>query len=350
MFQFYTDQIDCFRSDYFGRTDSDPVYPADGPGSLRTILSGAAIRQVPGKTTFVNGNDFFGALNAIDCLGFGFEFVSGKQVARVEPIEYFYNKDLLILDLGPVSQLHRLVETKQYNNQIENNYGKIDIQKTNGIDEFGTLRRWKFPITQSSTKLMASTKYKISGAEIEDQRRKITSTEDAKNDDANFFIQVVRLDATFIPKTDEGYVLIENLFSPETAYNLDLSPRRNLDNWLKIVAISLYKSPTKSIVFSSGEGNYFMITQKATEAAPKPEGGPGVTVDLANVAPLFMPERYKFEVPLSAGQMQIIRQNPYGYFIFQEFRGGPNLEGYLNKVTRNAKKGLGTFELMKVFR
>jgi len=350
MFQFYTDQLDCFRSDYFGRTDSSPSYPVDGPGSLRTILSGAAIRQVPDKTTFVNGNDFFGGLNAIDCLGFGFEFVDGRQVARVEPIEYFYNKDLLILDLGPVSDLHRIVETKQYYNQIENNYGKIDIQKTNGIDEFGTLRRWKFPITQSAAKLLATTKYKISGAEIEDQRRKITSTEDAKNDDANFFIQVVRLDASFIPKTDEGYILIEGLFSPETAYNLDLSPRRNLDNWLKVVAVSLYKSPTKSIVFSSGEGNYFLVTQKTGEPAPKPEGGPGVTVDLSQVAPLYMPERYKFAVPLSAADMQIIRQNPYGYFIFQEFRGGPNLEGYLSKVTRNAKKKLGTFELMKLFR
>jgi hypothetical protein len=131
---------------------------------------------------------------------------------------------------------------------------------------------------------------------------------------------------------------------------LDLSPRRNLDNWLKVVAISLYKSPTKSIVFSSGEGNYFLVTQKTGETAPKPEGGPGVTVSLDGVAPLYLPERYKFAVPLSATQMQIIRQKPYGYFIFQEFRGGPNLEGYLSKVTRNAKKKLGTFELMKLFR
>lgn len=350
MFQFYTDQVDCFRSAHFGRTDSVVTYSADGKGSLRTILSGANIRQLPERTTFVNGQDFYGALNAIDCLGMGFEIRDGRQVVVIEPLSYFYNKDSLILDLGPVSELERVVDSKSYKNQIETAYGKIDIQKTNGIDEFGTLRRWKYPITQVSTKELATTKYKISGYEIEDQRRKILSTEDSKNDENNFFIDVVRDGMTFKPRTTEDFTLIENLFDPDSSYNLNLSPRRNLDNWLQVIAISLNKSPTKKIVFSAGEGNYFMITQKTGEPAPKPEGGPGVEVDLSNVDPLFVPERYKFICPLSSTQMSIIRANPYGYFKFQEVRGGPYLEGYLSKVTRNSKKKLGTFELMKVFR
>jgi hypothetical protein len=350
MFQYYTDQVDCFRSDYFNRTDTTNPADVDGPGSLRAIVSGANIRQVTGKTTFVNGKDFFGALNAIDCLGLGFELADGKQVVRIEPLTYFYNKDSLIADLGPVSDLHRVVDTKQYNNQIEQNYGKIDIQKTNALDEFGTLRRFGYPITQVSTKQLATTQYKISGHEIEDQRRKISSTEDSKNDDRNFFISLVRDGLDFRPKTNEGYILVENLYSPETAYNLDLSPRRNLDNWLKVIAVSLYKSLNKVIKFDSGEGNYLMVTQKTGEIAPKPEGGPGVTVDLTGVAPLYMPERYKFKCPLSSDIMAAIRANPYGYFKFQEFPGGPNLEGYLSKVTRETKKKLGTFELLKVYR
>lgn len=347
-FQYYSDQVDCFRSNYFDRTDRGAA--VDGPGSLRAILSGANIRKVVDRTTFVNGRDFHAALNAIDCLGLGFEFRGGKQVVVVEPLPYFYNKNSLILDLGPVSDLHLIVDSKQYSNQIELAYGKIDIQKTNGIDEPNTQRRFNYPITQVSTKYLASTKYKTSGYEIEDQRRLVNSTEDSKNDDNNFFIDLVRDGLGFKPTTTEGYTLIQNLFDPDSSYNLNLSPRRNLDNHLGVVAISLYLSPTKEITFASGEGNYLMVTQKTGEAAPKPEGGLGVKVSLEGVAPLFLPERYKFACPLSSDQMAVIRGNPYGYFKFQEYRGGPDLEGYLSKVTRDAKKKLGTFELLKVFR
>jgi hypothetical protein len=349
-FQYYTDQVDCFRSNYFGRTDTVFPYAVDGPGSLRAILSGANIRKVLGKTTFVNGKDFFGALNAIDCLGMGFETRGGRQVVVIEPLSYFYNKDNLILDLGPVSDLHRVIDVKQYSNSIELSYGKIDIQQTNGIDDANQLRRWNYPITQVSTKQLATTKYKVSPYEIEDQRRLITSTEDSKNDENNFFIDLIRNLASFQPRKLEGYTLVEGIVDPPSIYNLNLSPRRNLDNWLKVVAISLYKAPDKSITFASGEGNYSMVTQKTTESVPKPEGGPGVKVDLTSVAPLYLPERYKFQCPFSSDQMDATRQNPYGYFRFQELRGGPNLEGYLSKVTREAKKKLGTFELLKVFR
>lgn len=348
-FQYYTDQKDCFDSKYFGRTDTPTVYAVDGPGSLRAILSGANIRKVLGKTTFVNGKDFFGALNAIDCLGMGFETRAGRQVVVIEPLSYFYNKDFLILDLGPVSDLHRIVDAKQYSNSIELNYGKIDIQKTNGIDDVNQLRRWNYPITQVQTKQLATTKYKVSPYEIEDQRRLISSTEDSKNDDNNFFIDLIRNIDSFQPRKLEGYTLVEGIVDPPSIYNLNLSPRHNLDNWLQVVAISLYKAPDKSITFASGEGNYIMVSQKAGEL-PKVEGGAGVKIDLTSVAPLYMPERYKFQCPLSSDQMDLIKANPYGYLRFQEFRGGPNLEGYLSKVTRAAKKKLGTFELLKVFR
>lgn len=344
-FQYYSDQRDCFRSAYFDRTDRGAA--VDGPGSLRAIISGAKIRKLLNRATFVNGTDFFGALNAIDCLGLGFEFRDGVQVVVIEPLSYFYNKDQLVLNLGPVSDLKRTVDTKSYANQIEFNYGKIDIQKTNGIDEFGTLRRWRYPITQISTKQLATTKYKISGHEIEDQRRKISSTEDSKNDENNFLIDLVRDGGGFKPRTDEDFTLIENLYDPPSAYNIKLSPRRNADNWLEVIAMSLYKSVNKTITFSAGEGNYLMRTQMTGEPIVKEEGGP---IDLTGVNPLYMPERYKFACPLSSDQMSIIRSMPYGYYVFQEYRGGPDLEGYLSKVTRNAKKKLGTFELLKVYR
>lgn len=46
IFQYYTDQVDCFKSDFFGRTDSDDVYDVDGPGSLMGVTNGRILRNI----------------------------------------------------------------------------------------------------------------------------------------------------------------------------------------------------------------------------------------------------------------------------------------------------------------
>lgn len=350
MFQYYSDQRDCFRSTLYGRPDTVPAYAAFGPESKRAIVGGANIRGLIDRKTFVNGNEFYQALNAMDNIGMAFESLpNGTPIVRIERLPYFYNADDLILNLGPVSGLTNTVLTKQYMQQIEIGYPKVDIEKTNGLDEANTLRRWKLPITQIDTKYIATSKYKTAGAEIENQRRLRISTEDSKNDDSKFFIDLTYLGApgSYRPTKDDDFTLVQNLYDPGSAYNLNLLPRRRVNNHLQTLAAALYLSPSLVLDFTYGEGNYNVITQKTGEPAPLAENGP---IDLTGIAPIIEPEGWKFSCPLSASQMAIIRSKPYGYFKFQEYRGGPDLEGFLFKVTRSAKKKLGTFELIKVYR
>jgi hypothetical protein len=347
--EYYTDIPASFVSDFFGRTDSQPVaYAADGPGSLLAITNGRAVRQMENQRIFTSLLDIFNSLRAVHCLGMGIETIAGKQVVRIEPLEHFYNKNLLILELGVVSKFRSKVSTKHYYNQIEVGFNKLDIQTTNGIDEFTTLRKFKNAITQITAKLPIVSKFKASGFEIESQRRLIGTTKDSKLDDANFFVNV-RRDGLggFVTDKAQDYPLVENLYDSGSAYNLDFAPTRMLKAWGKVLAACVINITNKVLTFSSGEGNYAMNSQRNDELLPQGEDD---DIDLTNVEPLWDCEIYSFEVPLTRDQMRQIRANPYGYFKFKEIEGGPDLEGYLLKVKRDSGKKLGDFDLLKVYR
>jgi hypothetical protein len=344
--QFYTNELDPFKSDFFGRTENG--YAADGPGSLVALAGGRAIRKLENDTTFVNLQEIYNtSLRPVFCLGLGFQTIAGALKVVIEPLSYFYNKDSLILDLGVVSKFKVRNNLKGYYNTVEAGFAKLDIQQTNAIDEFLTLRRFKDALTQISAKLTITSKYKASGYEIESQRRQIGSTKDSKLDEANFLISVIRDGLGYLAKRTEGYTTVSNLFDADTVYNLDFSPARIVRNWGQVLAASLISITNKVLAFTSGEGNYFLTTRKTDELVDVVENGP---VDLSAAEPLWENDIHTFEKPLTRDQMAIIRANPYGYFIYREIEGGPQLEGYLLKVARDSGKKLGTFETLKVYR
>ena len=377
--QFYTDQEDCLRSTYFGRTDTDPAYPQDGPGSLELIVGGRAIRngvllesvtgdpEEPGdscpddeededtpvttnKTLFGKLQDAISSLRGIHCIGMGVERRDGKQVVVIEHISYFFNKEQLVLDLGVVSNHKRKPYIKDYATLIESGYPKLDIEKTNAIDEYNTLRRHKTPVTEVTAKDTNTSKYKTSGYEIESQRRLIGSTKDSKLDDATFIICVVRdssEESGFRPERDENFAFVNNVYDPPSSYNLRLAPGRTLRNWGPVLASMVSRLSKKVFSFSYGEGNYFMQSRLIGETQTIDEKG---DYDLSGIVPIWHNDIHTFDCPLNRDQMRIVRQYPYGYYIFRDYEGGPETHIFLMKVTRNAQKKLGSFEGLEVAR
>jgi hypothetical protein len=104
-----------FRSNYYGRTDSQPYsYIADGCGGLRTLSNGLQIRQAvlqdgTSPKVFLSFKDFIESLNAIDCIGYGLE---GNDV-RVEPVEYFYNDDV-VFEADGVAEITSTIRTDAF--------------------------------------------------------------------------------------------------------------------------------------------------------------------------------------------------------------------------------------------
>lgn len=69
-----TDNCLKVKSDYYGRTDSQPYTSAeDGCGSLRVTTSGLKIRKAPTPAFFASLKDMFDGLRGIDNIGMGIE-------------------------------------------------------------------------------------------------------------------------------------------------------------------------------------------------------------------------------------------------------------------------------------
>jgi hypothetical protein len=342
--QTHTNQSDCFVSDLLGRTDIG--YDADGKYGLIGLTNGEFLRGRTSKRMFMNMKDLLEFTNNIGCTGFGFESVSGRQVLRLEPKSYFFNKSTKILSLGKVYDVKKRVDHKRYFNQIEIGYqGKIDIKSVNGIDEFNTLRRFKIPIRNTKNKLQVSTKMRASGFQIEFQKRLSGSTEDSNLDAENFAVCLRRVSSSFAPKTNDGYSSITNVLNADTGYNYDISPARTLREWFQFIASMLIRSNDKTLKFVYGNVNYTMTTQKTGEPFVVSENGDVV----CSVAPIYDPEIYSFDAPLSRDQFKLIKDNPYGYIEFED-QFDQVMKGFISEegIEHDSNAGTASFNLLKV--
>jgi hypothetical protein len=352
--QYYTNQVDCFRSTLIGRTDiirnGVQLYPQDGQYGLIGITNGHFLRALAeGKTIISSLRDLLDFINSVACVGFGFETVDGVQVLRLEKREYFYRKNLKILSLSSVADIHKKIDTKRLYNQIEYGYaGKLDIGQVNAIDEFNTLRRQIIPVIQTKNQLKIASTMRVSGYQIEFQRRLAGKTVDSKLDDENFAVVLVRDGSTFKTKKNEGYSFITGVYDFPSGYNYDISPARNYENWLPFVASSLIRSFDKTTKFTYGEVNYTAATQKTTEATLLPENGDR---DLSMVEPFVDYMNYSFTHPLTREELQLIRLNPYGYIEFTDLLGTV-MQGFISAkgIEYNKEEGTADFDLIRVYR
>lgn len=345
--QYITNQIDCFKSDLLGRTELG--YAVDGEGALIGWTNGANLRKLEGKTLFANLKELIDFVDAVYCVGFGFEIVNGRNILRLEKRAFFYNKNVPTLFLGKVYNIKKRLDPKKFFKEIEYGYqGKLDIGKVNAVDEFNTLRRASIPIINTKNKLKISVKTRTSGYQIEHQRRLQFSSMDSKLDDENFAVVLIRDGAGFRTKQDEGYVSIINVLDPATGYNYDISPARCLKNWYQFIASMLIRSPNKIVKFAYGEVNYRMASKKVGESDYLREDG---EFDLTGIEPLYEPFIYEFKKELRRDGFQLVKTLPYGVFTFED-QFGEKFEAYLSDkgVEHDSFKNMGDFELLKVYR
>lgn len=302
--QSITDTPLPFYSEYYGRTDSAPVaYASDGAGSLRGITNGKNVRtiDVPIHCTLRNLVDTFAG---IDGVGIGIEKVNGVERVRVEPITYWYQtKSMMRLDF--VKNPEKEEESSLYFNQVEAGPTKWEMESINNLDEVNTKKEWTLPITQLKNLLDLKIPYITGGYPLEFTRReKDEPTKDTRYDDDNFVIDLVRIEGGFAPAKDEAFSSVTGVISPDTAYNLDLSPRRCLERNGRLIRTGLHKLTSKSIKFAFGEGNSAMSSTKTGGAA---------VVENADIAvntlasPLFLPEVYNIKVALTKAQRDILK-------------------------------------------
>lgn len=343
------------KSDYYGRTDSQP-YSAnkDGCGSLRFLTSGLKIRKAQNPAFFLSLKDAFDGLRGIDNIGMGIEETNIPAFSwlRIEPVEYFY-QDQEILSLPFVPEAILDIQEQLHYSVIKSGYEKWEVERFNGLDEPNSSREYRTILSSVSNPIDITSKFVAGSYPIETTRQQSfadTGAADTTYDNETFIICVERQAYNFI--IEQGNINnAANVYSPQTLYNWRIRPYSNLMRWFKSIANS-YPNITDSankLYFSSGTGN-FLAEGEIGGAYPSCKLENGVKAenrdlsqldfaDVSQATPLWKPEYATLRYPLSVSDYKALKASPYGYISFQcgtgEWKKGfiQNLRYQLNKGT-----------------
>lgn len=367
-----TNTPDVVRSSFFGRTNSNHSYPDNGCGAFNFITNGFQIREfdsgypidtsVLTKPVFSTLEDLFDSQNSIWNIGLGIEKEGLNEKVRIEDKSFFYS-DTEILKLDNVPNIEVSVDPEKYYGKvvIGNQQWKPDIPE--GLDEPNTNREYATVFGTVDNEYIAVNPYITAMYAIEIKRRQnLIPTEDKEYDEDNFVIAMSRfLDGNTpvglqTPEKSENFSSVTNLTGSDTAYNLRLSPFRNLLRHAKSISGIMYNRPGEEFQFTYGEGNYDMESEMIPDGCDGDYSGANAIEDQSlawddtriTSPSLFIPEIYNFEYPVSFAQYKVLKQNLYGYV---SFSSGTNAhkKGYIMNLVYTLKTGMAQFTLIRKF-
>jgi len=350
-----TGRNDVLRSDYYGRTNSEPTpYPTNGLGSFKALTNGFNIRgfdeqvdqESPDyKPPLIKWSDLFDSLNAIDNLGVDV----GSDYVRLEPKAYFYNNNL-IKNLGEIKDITFSIKRSLYFNEAQIGYDDWEDFTEEGLSEFASNRTFTNRIKNNGQPLNLKSKIVASSFAIELTRRqnKIYQPRSKSKWDSSIFVIETskRLDSFGQPFVNSPNVKVDftapvgtritdvqNAASGDFLYNIELSPTRNLLRHQNTLQGDMF--------FVSGEGNVRMKSTVENQYG-------GLEVDEKGDYPqtntLYYPIIASFEYPCSLDEFMQWEANKYGYF---EFVSDDNIyRAYIDSLELDQEKNLCTFELI----
>jgi hypothetical protein len=333
-----TDQLDSFRSNIFGRTNSDPYsYDANGCGSFTALTNGFMIRGYPitgdnSRSIRISMLEFFQGLNAIYNLGLGIEKEGDNYYIVIDSKDTFYDSSTTIMTISNIPNLKTSEAPEYYYARVNIGYEKWETEYVSGLDEPNSKRSYDTGIKAVSNELNLNSNFIAGGYPLEIARRNkyvdMFST-DTPEDEENFIICLNRSTTYDVPtdldvaEKSENFTQVNNIVSFLTAYNLRISPARNLLRWAPVINAGLLKYAGREIKFTSGEGNYKMTSEFIDDDCPGRWNNnlfgesQNVQWDDANNSdstPIWMPEILEFNYPLSMSEFKTIEANPKGVF------------------------------------
>lgn len=354
-----TDNCLKIKSDYYGRTDSQPYSSSeDGCGGLRVTTSGLKIRKAPTPTFFASLKDMFEGLRGIDNIGMSIEdnpFIPNYSWLRIEPVGYFY-QDVEVLSLPFVPQPEISTQEQLHYALIKSGYQKWEVERINGLNELNSNREYRTSLSSVNNPIDITSKLIAGSYAIEVTRQQTfadTGAADTTYDNETFIICVKRDSSDLI--VEQGNVDDDgNIFSPQTLFNWRIRPFSNLMRWFKSIANSYpnISDTANKLFFSSGTGNILAEGQLSEstcklENGVKAENRDLAAIDFTNTAdsrPLWKPEYADFKYPLSVADYKALKSNPYGYISFQ-CGTGEWKKGYIQNIRYRLNKGEADFTL-----
>lgn len=168
--------------------------------------------------------------------------------------------------------------------------------------------------------------------------------------------QVITIDGFLRPeKYTDSFGSGSNMVAIDSAFNLRLTPARMLLAHIGVLTGAL-QIINGTIAFVKGEGNFLLSVEKTDVGCQEDYSGEALSenqsfnwndTNAANITPLWLPEVFKFEYPLTAANLSAIRANPHGYVEVTDDHGNIN-RGFILDVEFKLKTGLTKFELLKI--
>lgn len=342
------------KSDYYGRTDSQPYTSGvDGCGSLRVLTHGLHLRQATENNKFFLSFQqiYDNVIRPIDNCGMGFEpnpELPGFEWLRIEPIDYFY-QDFEVLRFPYVPQVNTEVDEGKHYSIIKVGYTQWEPKAIRGLNEFNSTREFRTSLETVKNQLEITSNFIASGSVIETVRRESfaeTGKADTAYDNETFIICVDR--EVYGYKVEQGEIVgAANIFSPATVYNFRITPLRNLMRWFKstINSYANILDSSAKLFFSKGTGNYTatgqLIDDCADENGPKAENIDLAITDFKNpldAVPLVKPENVTFRYPFTASDFSKLRANRNG-FVSVQCGNGSWLKVYITELQWEVRKG-----------
>lgn len=314
--------------------------------------------------------DFITSLSAVCNIGVGIEKIGAREYVVIEDLKHFYNRNVTIKLPFQVKNVKRSTDASGYYKSLEFGYEKGgEYEEAMGLDEYNTRNTYSTCIHKVDNVFTKISKYRADSYGIEFARRKPFtdySTEDTNYDQDIFLIDCqedrIIINIPMFPWSNNSITIevgklrlweddFQNIptgvYSPNTAFNLRLSPFNNLlrHGWYFGSSLTVY--PDQKIRYASSKGNSTLKTLYA-------ENGEIVNKELDR--PRFEPEVIEFEHRCNSEIMKMVEgrqtilgkdvRNCYGLVEFINENG--ELErGFLMSLKPN---GAGNWKLLKYYK
>jgi hypothetical protein len=272
------------------------------------------------KPFFQSFKQWWEGVNPIFNLGLGYDTFNNQQIIRVEDKRYFYDDSEVSLNISNVRDIVRKYDDNRLFKTVKIGYKKWQSEDISGLDDPQTKKTYATRLRKSGKDITIESEFIAASLAIETTRRKTREKSADYKFDNDTFIIAIRPDAVHVspetspdvtdyaPELDENFSLIENLLNYETRYNIRLTPARNFLRWVDWLSAGLQSYPIDPFKFTSGEGNYDMVSiAEAVNCdnylAPLSEKQ---DLDISN-DPFHLALMYEIRVPLTWEEYSTIR-------------------------------------------
>lgn len=362
LIEIYTNKK-VLKSDALGRTDIG--YQVDGKASLLGLSHGFWIRGFDNsdevfRPLTTSLKEFMESFSATHNLGMGIENDGFKEFVRIEELGYFYNRNTTIKLPNQVKNVKRSEAVDYYYSALELGFEKGgDYEEAFGLVEYNGTSKFATAIKVLRNVYNKLSKYRADsyGAEFARRKPKLThGTEDTRYDSDVFQFDLKRDSLSSIFKLrkwqDDFEQAPTGTFSPDTAYNLRLSPFNCLLRHGWVIASGLTKYLSDYVRYTSSSANSSLST-KLIGGNEYAENGYIINAELSR--PRYVPEFIEFEHEVTFdinqqlnGHKMILGKkipNIYGCVEFTN-ENGELEKGFLISLKPNGK---GQWRILKAY-